>query len=331
MANQGDLIRRLEYNNLYSSMIDILGSGSAGRGYGQTPNSSPSTVAAGARITRAHWANLRLDLLRIAGHQGIIEDASWTPGTLNSIPVLPPITTTTRISANVVVRFTQAATVLGNVSNIYRLAVGQFSDEAFSPNITSTRTTAWNGTIRHYFQINYGSSDAARWFFNAGGRIFINPSFNPSATNPINNDWLTLVGNNTSLNPGVGTSSFGHTNTTRTTLTTAETEASSIGFYDLTNSATQIFTRSGGTANSFYAVNDYTVRVYCNVANNSSGGASIIYFECEFNDDKGFRNPLFPSGDESVTGTVINTVTMRRPSGSNVNVNAPSASNSIVL
>lgn len=324
----GAKIVRSEYNNLYNSMANILANGSADRGYGQTPNSIVSTVNAGDKITRAHWANLRIDLLRIAGHQGLTENVAWTPGTLTSIPSLPTVTTTTKISFNVLTQFTNAMTVLSDASNVFRLGAGQFSDESL---ITSTRTASWNGTIRHYITLNFSTANNARYFFNSGGRIRITPNFSPSSGTTINNDWLTLVGNNTTTNPGVGTLSFGHTNTTRFTLTASESEVSSIGFYDLTNVATQIFTRSGGSQNSFYAVNDYTVRVYCNVTNNTSGTASIVYFECEFKDDKSFRDPLFPSGDESVTGTVTNTVTMRRPSGTNVNVIGPTPSNTITL
>lgn len=328
MATQGAKVLREEYNNLYNLMIGVLGNGSSDRGYGQAPNSVVGSVAAGDKITRAHWANLRIDLLRIAGHQGLSENVSWTSGNLTSIPPLPTVTATTKISANVVNQFSNAATVLSDASNVFKLAVGQYSDESL---ISSTRTASWNGTIRHYFTCNFTTANNARYFFNSGGRIRINPSFSPSSSTSINNDWLVLVGNNTTTNPGVGTLSFGHTNTTRFTLTSSESETSSIGFYDLTNSPTQIYTRSGGSQNSFYAVNDYTVRVYCNAANNSSGTASIVYFECEFKDDKSFRDPLFPQGDESVTGTVINNVTIRRPSGTNVSVAGPATSNTNTL
>lgn len=326
-TQQGNKVKKIDYDGIYNLMIATLGTGSAATGYGQTPNSLQPNVSIGERVTRAHWANLRIDILRIAGHQGLAENTNWTSGTLTSIPTLPAITSTTKISAAVVNKFEDALTVLGNVANIYKLGPGQFSDEAF---VSSTRTTGWNGTITHFFRINFSSANHARYFFNSGGRIRINPSFSPSASNPINNDWLELVGNNTSTNPGVGTLSFGHTNTTRTTLTSSEAEVSSIGFYDLTSSATQIFTRSGGTQSSFYAVNDYTVRVYSNVANNSSGTASIIYFECEFKDDKTTNNPSFGI-DEQVTGTVTNTVTLRRPSGTNVDVVAPTGTNTATL
>lgn len=327
MATQGNKILRAEYNNLYNSMINILGNGSIDRGYGQTANSVVSSVAAGDKITRAHWANLRIDILRIAGHQGISENNSWSLGNLTSIPQLPIITSTTRISANVVNIFTNAVTVLSDVSNIFKLAVGQYSDESL---ISSTRSSSWNGTITHYFTCNFSTANNARYFFNSGGRIRITPNFSPSSSTSINVDWLSLIGNNTTANPGVGTVSFGHTNTTRFSPTSSEAEVSSIGLYDLTNSPTQIFTRSGGSQNSLYAVNDYTIRVYCNASNNNTGTASIVYFECEFKDDKTTTNP--PTGiDESVTGTVTNTVTIRRPSGSNVNVSGPAATNTASL
>jgi len=317
MASQGSKAYAVEYNNLYNAVNYVLGPSSGQYGYGQSLTAITTSVAAGERITRAHWANLRVDLLRIATHQGLSENGSWASGNTTSIPALPTVTSTTKISANLINSYVNAINVMTLSSNVYKLAVGQYSDEALT---SSTRTADWNGTIRHYFYVNFGSAENARYFFNSGGTIRITPTFSRSTNTSINYDWETLIN-------GVGTISFGYTNTT-----VSGTEVSSLGFYDLNNSvAQQIYTRSGGSQNAFYQVNDYTVRAYCNAANNSSGGATIVYFECEFKDDKGYRDPLWPQGDEPATGTVVNTIRMFRPSGTNVAVSAPGATNTTTL
>ena len=312
MATQGSKVSQSDYNSFYTLVNDVLGPGSGQRGYGQSLIATTTSVSTSSKITQAHWANLRLDVLRIAAHQGLSENAGWASGNTTSIPLLPQITSTKKISADVVNKYVDAINVLSLTSNVYKLAVGQYSDELLTQSI---RTTQWNSIIRHYFTINFSSANNARYFFNSGGSIRITPSFIKNSSTSINNDWENLIN-------GVGTLVFNYNNTTLN----GSTEVSSIGFYELNTTPTQIYTRTGGTQNATYAVNDYTVRVYCNVSNNANGGASTVSFECEFKDDKSFRDPLWTQGDEFVTGTVYNTARMYRPSGTNVAVSVPSVS-----
>lgn len=268
-----------DYNNVRNSMLALLGTGSGDQGYGQTPLSS--AVSASQKVREQQWDLLRQDIQRIADHQG-------------SSVTLSDVTTSTKIRTSIATQYQNAITNT-LVPNRFNLAAGQFSDEALT---SSSRSTAWNTVIVHEFNINFGSQNNARFFFNAGGTIRITPTFTKSVTDPINNDWETLIS-------GVGTLSMNYTTFT----------GSSIGYYDLTTSLQQVYTRTGGSQRATYAVNDYTVFA------SRSAGSDIVFFRCEFRDDKG-ANPNF---DESVQGTVANTVRMFRPSGSNVNVSAPSA------
>lgn len=274
-----------DYNNVRNSMLALLGTGSGDQGYGQTPISS--AVSAGAKVREIQWDQLRQDIQRIADHQG-------------TAVTLTDVTTTTKIRSTIA---TQYQNVITNslVPNRFNLAAGQFSDE---PLVSSTRTTAWNGVLQHRANINFASSDDARYFFNAGGTIRLRPSFTKAVADSINNDWETLIN-------GVGWLSLGYTTFT----------GSSIGYYDLTTSWQQVYTRTGGTQSTTYAVNDYTVYFA------RSADGSQVFFFVEFRDDKG-PNPNF---DESVQGTLTHEVRMYRPSGSNVNVAAPSAVNLITL
>ncbi len=268
-----------DYTNLRNSMLALLGTGSGDQGYGQTPLSPVKT--AGEKIRENEWDLLRQDIQRIADHQG-------------SVVSLSDVTTSTKIRTSIATQYQNAITNT-LVANRFNIAAGQFSDEALT---SSTRTASWNTVIVHEFNINFGSQNNARYFFNAGGSIRITPSFSKSVADAINNDWETLIG-------GVGTLSMNYTTFTGTT----------IGYYDLTTSLQQIYTRTGGSQRATYAVNDYTVFA------SRSAGSDTIFFRCEFRDDKG-ANPNF---DESVQGTVANTVRMYRPSGSNVSVAIPTA------
>lgn len=297
MATSGGKIRAVDYNTIRNTFINYLTTGSGDIGYGQTASSS--AVAQNQKITPTEWANLSLDIQKMAAHQG-------------TSVTLPTVGSGSKISAALTNQFQAAATAVVQPGVVYNVAVGQYSDEAL---VSSSRTTAWNGSIVHSFTLTFSNANQARYFFNSGSTIRFTPSFVKSGVNPINDNWDTLI--NT-----LGTVVFGHTSTTATG--TSPGSGSVIGFYDLTDSFQQIYTKIGS---GVYAANDYTIRARCNTLTNTTGTANIIYFECYFNDDKG-PNPNF---DESVTGTVSNSVRMFRSSGSNVAVTGPTAVNTATL
>jgi hypothetical protein len=104
----------------------------------------------------------------------------------------------------------------------------------------------------------------------------------------------------------MGTIIMNHNSTTRSG--TAGT-AQAIGFYQLTGTNQQIFSRVGS---GNYATNTYII-------NARSDGAGNVFFNIQFNDNKG-GNPNF---DEAVTGTLTSRLDIRRATGSNVAISAP--------
>jgi hypothetical protein len=298
MAITGSLITPSDYNSIQSQINVLLGTGSGQNGYGQPVISSQ--ISLGAKITALEWANLKLDILKIANHQGTQLDTA--------ISSLPTITSGTKITANQSNLFVNSVPVL----QTNKFALAEFSDELLVPTVDSTRTANWNTTVRHFFTVTFSSINNARFFFNAGGSIRIIPGFVKSASTSINNSWDTLL--NT-----IGAISFNHTQTTASGSSPGS--GSSIGFYDLTDNFQQIYTKSA----SVYTENDYTIRARCNVANNTNGGATQVLFEVYFNDNK------TGNIDENVTGTLSNSVRMYRPSGSNVNVVAPTSTTTVRL
>ena len=301
MATSGALVRALEYNTVQSTIANILGPGSGQSGYGQSVVSGQVTAGT-STITAAQWANLKTDMITIASHAGL----STTP----QILAVPNIVAGSTISAADTTAFETAATFLD--ANKFALAL--FSDEPFAPTINQSRNTAWGApvkpTIRHSFTVDFGSAANARYFFNSGSSIRFS-SAQTGGTSQQNLDWRNLLSS-------MGTAVFNYNSTSASSGT-----GSSIGFYQLTTVATQVFTKTGSGS---YASNDYTIQARCDVANNTSGSARFIFFDIYWNDDH--VNPF----DDSVTGTITSNVSLRRadaPGG--VTVVAPTATNTILL
>jgi len=314
MPVTGDIITAQSYNDLQTSVYNILGNGSGQNGYGKSLVSTPVNV--GDDITGAKWASLKVDILTAAQHQGIASGANIanlpTPGTNGDF----------FISATDLGLFQLATTEIAN--NKFLLGAGQYSDEnllnAANAPISNTRTASWGGstkpTVTHAFTVTFNNAAAARYFFNAGSSLRFTASFNGSPTSQ-NRAWNKLL-------TSIGVVVFDHSATTASGGT-----GSAIGFYTLTDTPQTVFIASGagvyGVA-SPYSTNDYVVKMSCNVPNNSQGGATQIFVTINFDD--------FHSGSylkDVVNGTLTSNVLIRRASGSNVNEAAPRGTNHILL
>lgn len=287
-------ITSAHYNNLVTDINNVLGPTT--NGYGQALTSS--NVASLSKITSAQWAAIKVDILKIANHQGIAENAAWTAGNTTSIPTLPTITALSKIGVTDLNKFINAIGVLELAANRYSIGATQFSTETLS---SSARTLAWGGStntqVGHSFTITFSDANQFRYFFNAGGDIRFNATLTGTSASVQDANWVTLL-----TNLGVVTN---YTGTTATTGT-----GSAIGGLDLTTGFQQIYTKAG---TSVYLSNDYTIGLSQNTASNPT----VINVRIVFNDDH--ANTFA----DTVTGTLTSTVTMRRPTGTNVVVAAP--------
>lgn len=169
-------------------------------------------------------------------------------------------------------------------------------------NITSTRTSSWNGEIRHEFQLNFPDAGSRTGYFNAGGdvRLFQNLTGGSGAKT---NDWKNIINN-------AGTIIFSAGGTSRLNQGPGGSVNALINPYNLTSSYQQIFTISGAS----YAANRMDIEV-------KTSGAALV-FRVRFRDlDSGGSG--LPGGtfgpnpiDENVNGTISNAVTVNRPNGS---------------
>lgn len=139
-------------------------------------------------------------------------------------------------------------------------------------------------------------ADHRRHFFNAGGEIRITPTIT-GGTGSKYNDWRTMITN-------LGTVKFNSTTATPTGSGTSF----NIGNFNLTDTYQTIFEKYGS---GVYSEN--FIRIQARGAQNSN----IVRFLVIFNDaDTG-------GFDETVTGTITNTVSQLRPTGSYVSLPTP--------
>ena len=189
---------------------------------------------------------------------------------------------------------------------------------------SSTRSTAWTGQVTHQFTINYGSENAARHFFNSGGRITMVFSRSGGSSTAQNTSWTNLLS-------GIGTASFGHTDTT------ASAGGTSIGFHDLTSSDQTILSSAVGSGD--YAANDLLIQA-------NSDGSGLVTVKIYFNDDHVAETGTYTggglgnspnegqacTGTDSVDGTLTSTITFTKADNASfVQVANPTFTNTSTL
>jgi hypothetical protein len=302
MPGQNTLIIATDYNLIQSKIASVMGTGSGTTGYGQTVASSQVNPSGGSKITVSQWNNLRSDILRARQHQ------TGTDLTSNLVTATASIKITDAARA--------AYLAMANDCEIEanRLTAPPPASQASRSNLVpdTIRTTPWNGTLIQTVTVDFGSADAARFFFNAGGQIEFSADRSGGTAGLKNVTWSTMLTN-------MGTIAFNYTRTT----CTGTGNTSTIGFYDLTESYNLIFQKD--TPTGTYSPNKYYI--YARVP--SATNRRLVEFAIHFADESG-KPPSFPDPgfgiDENVDGTLISTVQVYRASGPNVNTPVPAAS-----
>jgi len=330
MPAQGALIRASDYRDVRKAVSRILGDKIAeyssdpdrGKyGYGQTVLSDTRTVVSEIDLVDdLDIGTLRSDVLKIAAHCGITTDPL--------IQAIPQVQSGDIIDNDHLEAFLAAVPVLN--SNRFLLAPGQYSDTPFVTDISNSRSTSWGAswyygenTVRHSFTVDFGTSERARYFFNSGGQIRFSASRSGgTGSNAQNESWTTLLSE-------MGTIFFDYDK-----CQGQSGIGSNIGYYDLTATPQQVFTKTSGSIpfyGSAYSANDYTITMSCSVADNSLGEARYLYVNIYFNDDHTAR---FQSND-TVDGILTSTVSVRRATepvlNTGVEVPIPNAVNTILL
>ncbi|CAB4138028.1 hypothetical protein UFOVP328_221 [uncultured Caudovirales phage] len=240
----GGLIQATDYNGFANDTVganvnSIWGAGTGDAGYGQS--TTLSTVSAGGVVTATQWASLVNRISSMASHQGTTITSRTAPVAGNTIQVLAAVnadlTAITNARGNAAANGTQYGTFTGAVSKT---------------TATGSGTTPWTITFTH--TITFASAAAARYFFNAGGRIKWETSKTSTGTvadaewndlaNTLAGDIFITGGTGTQTIAGTaytGTTKVGGTGTPTTLLTTT-------GWYDLTTTDTTIYKQFADTA-----------------------------------------------------------------------------------
>lgn len=194
-----------------------------------------------------------------------------------------------------------------SLNDRFLVANGQFvTDSAVSTSRTwSTQTTPqfWKDEISCEITITFNNFNEARYFFNSGGEIRITSSRTEGRSDPQNNSWSSLLA-------GAGQQSFG-----AQIPTTGFTPMNGQNFYRLTSSYQTYFSLDNSVP---YADNTYQIEAKCNVDNNSSGTANVVYIKVRFIGgyiDPGSYPLDDPNTNDEIDGVFSVVVSEKRASG----------------
>jgi hypothetical protein len=192
----GGIIQATDYNT-FSTLANAVNevfaddhsgattiAGGANYGYGQSP--ALTAVSTGDTVTAAQWGALFSAMRASATHQG----TSIVPPVPASNPAagsnIEALNTPTTMSAAVTSLRTNRMNLAGGQTT---LIVGTgFSNPA-----------AWTTSLTYTFQVDFGSWNNARYYFNTGGSISITGVYTPAPT-PDETAWATLFSSNFPVN-----------------------------------------------------------------------------------------------------------------------------------
>jgi hypothetical protein len=184
MAGSGTTALASDVNTPYSTGVNVMGTGSASRGYGQTTFGSGVTTS--TIINANDFNNIRYDLLNASAHQN---------GSAAALSIVASS------GANIV---TTDATAF----NSYQATVDTDRFNCHSSRKTTasagsnSRTSSWASEVTATYTLNFASGDIARYFWNGGGRIRISSSRTGGAASAQNTSWSSLLSS-------AGTQEFG--------------------------------------------------------------------------------------------------------------------------
>ena len=273
MAYQtGDTILDDEYNSFATgstggsptdsaNINNLWGTGTGDRGYGQT--GTLSAVSAGSNVTSTQWATALSRITSMGNHQGSTLGSMTSPSAGDEIEIIGAISS--------------------NISTLHsNRLVAAANGSTASTNLDSTGD--WSVSNIQEVTVTFDSADEARYYFNAGGNIQIDPQITGYTDDAKGRSWNALsqmTGNLVFDAQGSSRSGGADSITVTEAHTSSEvTLATTIGYYDLTTSYQTLLQRDLTTSGSPYI----------------SGGANNVKIEAKSNGTQ---------GSNSDTGTVI--------------------------
>ena len=289
----GQLIGEAEYTTLRSGINLVMGTptgtGTGAAGYNQAITAP--AVSPGDKVTAAAWNALKADADKAYTHQ-----VGAAPN-----PVLATVNTDSGITKAI-------HDALETVVNFIKLDGNRFTLGAGQSTIVSASSRAktdWNGTQTHDVEFTWASANAVKAFFNAGGKLTVVSSLSYAGAEAKTIDWQTM------MDPG--TITMNYVDVTKSGANGTITNSS--GYYDLTGEV-EIMNRNGANP---YSENRY--KIFASAITNGVR-IRVQFQDNDVGDDQGGVGSTGPV-DENVQGTLTSALSYIRPTGSNVQVDAP--------
>jgi hypothetical protein len=310
----GDTILDDEYNTFATgnaagtgdtsaaSINTVWGQGTGDAGYGQ--NNPVDAVSAGETITATQWTTLLARLNSIRQHQGTsINISSFSVSSGDAIAVIANLAT--------------------DINTVYTNRLTAASANITESTTAATYTSSWNSSVTATHTVTFAGGDEARYFFNAGGFIKLNPSLSDSTGR--NAQWAHLLDEvgDLKLLASTFTRSFSNNSSGYGAGgdNSPTTHASTTGYYDLTNSTdTSMFKYTIDDAFGYgnYRANFYEVQINpgADHADARGNNGNVITIKQIFQDDHS------NSQNTDVTGDISAPIIIGKPNQTQLNNDA---------
>lgn len=279
--NAGGLILANDFNSRKDTVNNLYSTGSGQFGWGQTALSGVSvnsTISAGTIGSSVEWAKLIDTVNNMSLHAFNASAGITVPQT-----------------SNIVTWISSFDSTVTNISNNRFGTYYAFDDQGL---VSGSHSSSWGGggaSISNTATVTWPTSESARYFFNAGGRVNLQISYSGGSGSPQDNNWATVCANAGTMWVQAASSGGTATNTSR-------------GYY-----------QSGGTLYSgngsgSYSSNSLVVTV-------SGNGSTSLTFNTVFTDNH--TNPWWPTFPwaDVVTGTFTVAILVRRPTTNGLTTN----------
>jgi hypothetical protein len=251
----------------------VYGVGFGNRGYGQT-GVTLTPVVPGQLIASTEWTDMRNALAVIREHQ------------TGSVPALVPPTTELEVTDIIQAHESGGPTldtydfdseISSGDSNRFTADASKVGVVVTTGTSSNTRGSTWGAGVSSIileFDVNFGTENDARYFFNSDGEVRIDLS-HPLGT-PQDDSW------NAALGTKLGQVRFGYTATSSTGTSGL---SSIIGFYDLTGTYQTIIDGTNIGSGS-YTINDMLIEAHrLSFAGINGGNGTGVRFRITLTDE----------------------------------------------
>jgi hypothetical protein len=289
--SSGGLIQASDYNTFATSINTLWGTGSGQSGYGQT--STLASVSTAVAVASTEWSSAIARVNSMRNHQS---GTSYTP--VDGSPT----------SGGIIKYLSDFNTTITTCQTNKLLAATNGTDSSAT---NYDNATVWQTSATREVTCTFSSGDAARYFFNAGGKILVSYSLTSPTTTKATN-WQTLCSQ-------MGTALFGATTLTRTGNSGASptVNLSTSGYYNLTTSYVTWLQQYNNSGTADYNSNYIQLQFKSNgVQGSNADVGSVVSIKTIFTD------AAADTFNDTIGGTLRMSIVIRPPESTYLTVNS---------